>query len=152
MLVDVPAKSKSPPEPMRRPITSLVFFPSGQKCRLSSRGPARLKRSEKGGSLVMEAKALELLAVRHSGLLTQMPPTIWRDAFEVLLKEMRSARFLLPPVIKHHAASIAQQIVVPIFSPTDAPIARFEPADHSFSVIVGARKLVPVIALDQVGS
>src|SRR5437763_626227 len=44
--------------------------PSGQKCRLSSHRPARLKRSEKGCSLVMKAKALELLTLCHGGLLT----------------------------------------------------------------------------------
>jgi len=45
-----------------------LFFPSGQRCRLSSSDPARLKRGEKGRTLAVKAKAFELLTVCHRGL------------------------------------------------------------------------------------
>ena len=58
----------------------------------------------------------------------------------------------MPPAVERHATAIAQQIAVPIFAPADASVACLEGADAAFSVIVGTRKLLTIVALDQIRS
>ena len=47
-----------------------LFFPSGQRCRLSSNGPAFFEGNEQSLALVTKAKARELLALCTAGLLS----------------------------------------------------------------------------------
>jgi transposase len=57
-------------------LTWLKKKPSGQKRRLSSSLPARLKRGEKGCTLATKAKAFELLTLGPSGLFAETPPML----------------------------------------------------------------------------
>src|SRR5260370_8106647 len=59
---------------------------------------------------------------------------------------------LLPPDRVGHTASIAQQIGVPVLATTHAAILRLEPANAALHVVVGAGKVLPVVALHQVRS
>src|SRR5258707_2792989 len=57
---------------------------------------------------------------------------------------------LLPPSGIGDAAAVAQEIVIPVLTPTHAAILSLESANASFHVVVGTRKVLPVIALHQV--
>ena len=54
----------------RRVCEATYFFPSGQRCRLSSNGPAFFEGNEQSLALVTKAKARELLALSTAGLLS----------------------------------------------------------------------------------
>lgn len=99
-----------------------------------------------------KAEAFELLALGHRGLLAQTPPLLRRDLCKMQLKLMGLLRGLLPPVVERDATARAQQIAVPIFAPADAPVACLEGADAAFGVIVGTRKLLAIVAVDQIRS
>src|SRR5437899_2945954 len=105
-----------------------VFFPSGQKRRLSSSGPALFEGSEQGLALVMKTKAGELLALSDGGLSSQFPPADTVKPSGALLQVLLVGRILLPPSRIGHTAAVAQQIGVPVLATTHAAILRLEPA------------------------
>src|SRR5260370_37012298 len=57
---------------------------------------------------------------------------------------------LLPPDRVGHTASIAQQIGVPVLATTHPAILRLETANAALHVVIGAGKVLPVVALHQV--
>src|SRR6266550_1505504 len=61
------------------------------------------------------------------------------------------SRILLPPSGIRHVAPVAQQIGVPVLATTDAAILRLEPANAAFHLVVGAGKVLAVVALHQIG-
>src|SRR5713101_1241252 len=81
--------------------------PSGQRCRLSSSGPALFKGNEQGLALVTEAKARELLALSDAGLLSQFAPACTVKPGGALLQKLSMGRILLPPGCIRHAAPVA---------------------------------------------
>src|SRR5258706_2251091 len=58
---------------------------------------------------------------------------------------------VLPPLIIGDRAPVAQQIGIPVLTATDAAVARLEPTNTGFHVIVGAWELLLIVALHQVG-
>src|SRR5207245_835965 len=125
------------------------FFPSGQRCRLSRSGPALFEGSEQGLALVAKTKARELLALSAGGLLSQLAPTCTVKPSSALLQKFSMGRILLPPGRVGHTAPIAQQIGIPVLTTTHAAILCLEAANAALHVIVGARKVLPVVALHQ---
>src|SRR5258706_14006780 len=65
-------------------------------------------------------------AVEHGGLLDQLLPM---------------GGILLPPLVIGDRASVAQQIGIPVLAATDTTVARLEPTDTAFHVIIGAGEL-----------
>src|SRR6266567_1040085 len=59
-------------------------------------------------------------------------------------------RILLPPGGIGDGAAVAQEIALPVLAPTRAAILRLESANAAFQLVVGTRKVLPVIALHQV--
>src|SRR5437763_1285263 len=57
---------------------------------------------------------------------------------------------LLPPGRIGDTAPVAQQIGVPVLATTHTAILRLEPANTALHGAVGARKVLPVVALHQV--
>src|SRR6266849_3543531 len=95
----------------------------------SSSSPALLKRSEIGLALVTETKACQLFPLCGGSLTTELSPA---GAIE-------PGGLLFPPLVVGHTAPIAQQIVVPVLATADAAVARLEPTDAAFHLIVGTR-------------
>src|SRR6266700_1266365 len=124
--------------------------PSGQRCRLSRSGPVLFEGSEQGLALVTKTKARELLAVSDGGLPSQLSPAGTVKPSGALLQVLLVSRILLPPGRVGHTAPVAQQIRVPVLAATDTTILRFEPANAALHIIVGAGKVLPVVALHQV--
>jgi hypothetical protein len=54
-----------------------------------------------------------------------------------------------PPFLIGNASSIASHIAVPVFAPTDAPIPHFHGTNRPFQIIVGARKINLIVALNK---
>jgi hypothetical protein len=126
--------------------------PSGQRCRLSSTGPALFEGSKQGLANVPKPKARELLALSRFGLLAQFAPVGTVKPGSALLQKLSVSRILLPPGRVGHTAPITQQIGVPVLATTHAAILGLESANAALHVIVGAGKVLPVVALHQVGS
>src|SRR5260370_3316361 len=59
---------------------------------------------------------------------------------------------LLPPFVVHHRTHVAQQIGVPVLATTDAAIQCLDAANAALHVVVGAGKVLAVVALHQVGT
>ena len=97
-----------------------------------------------------ETKACQLLPLRDGGLATQLSPTGAIEPGSLLDELLTSGRILFPPLVIGHRTPIAQQIAVPVLTAADAAVARLEPADAAFHLIVGAREALPVVALHQV--
>src|SRR5712691_2243832 len=74
-----------------------LFFPSGQKCRLSSSSPAFFEGSEQGLALMTKAKARELLALRDGALPSQFAPAGPVQLGSALFQQLSMGRVLLPP-------------------------------------------------------
>src|SRR5216684_849643 len=129
-----------------------VFFPSGQRCRLSSSGPALFEGSEQGLALVTKTKARELLALSDGGLPSQFAPAGTVKPGGALFQVLAMGRILLPPGRVGHTAPVAQQIGIPVLATTHAAILRLEPANAALHVVLGAGKVLPVVALHQVRS
>ncbi len=106
--------------------------------------------SEQGLALVTKTKARELLAVSDGGLPSQLSPAGTVKPSGALLQVLLVSRILLPPGRVGHTAPVAQQIRVPVLAATDTTILRFEPANAALHIIVGAGKVLPVVALHQV--
>src|SRR5216683_1687635 len=126
--------------------------PSGQRCRLSSSGPALFEGSEQGLALVTKTKARELLALSDGGLPSQFAPAGTVKPGGALFQVLAMGRILLPPGRVGHTAPVAQQIGIPVLATTHAAILRLEPANAALHVVVGAGKVLPVVALHQVRS
>ena len=94
-----------------------------------------------------KAPHLELGPLLSTAVQTSRLPLVVTNSHESGLKD--GIPFALQTVIVGHAASIAQQIAIPILAPTDATVARFDRADVALHVIVGARKSGVVITEDQ---
>lgn len=97
-----------------------------------------------------ETKARELLPLRDGGLATKLSPPSAIEPGDLLDELLPPACILFPPLVIGNRAPIAQQIAVPVLATTDAALARLEPADAAFHLIVGAREALPVVALHQV--
>src|SRR5258708_10663349 len=126
------------------------FFPSGQRTRGSSGSPALLKRSEIGLALVTETKACQLLPLCGGSLATELSPAGAIEPGDLLDQLVAPGRILFPPLIVGHTAPVAQQIVVPVLATADAAVARLEPTDAAFHLIVGTREALPVVTLHPV--
>ena len=109
-----------------------------------------LKRSEIGLALVTEAKACQLLSLCSRSLTTELSPAGAIEPGGLLDQLLAPGRILFPPLVIGHTAPVAQQIVVPVLATADAAVARLEPTDATFHLIVGTREAHPVVALDQV--
>ncbi len=59
-------------------------------------------------------------------------------------------RILLPPGGIGDGAAIAQETAIPVLAPTHAAILCLQSANAAFQLVVGTRKVLPVIALHQV--
>src|SRR5260370_5044818 len=70
--------------------------PSGQRCRLSSSGPALFEGSEQGLALVTKTKARELLALSDGGLPSQFAPAGTDTPGGALFQKISMWRILLP--------------------------------------------------------
>ena len=117
--------------------------------RRSSPSPAFLERSEIGRPLMAEAKTLELFALGDGSLETHLPPPDPIKASGLLDQLILPSRILFPPVEIGYRTPIAQQVAVPVFSATDAAVARFEATNAPFHLVVGAWEILPVVALDE---
>src|SRR5260370_12530487 len=126
--------------------------PAGQRCRLSSSGAALFEGSEQGRALVTKTKARELLALSDGGLLAQFAKACTVKPGGALFQVLAMGRILLPPGRVGHTAPVAQQIGIPVLATTHAAILRLEPANAALHVVVGAGKVLPVVALHQVRS
>src|SRR5947209_16355409 len=116
----------------------------------SSGSPALLKRSEIGLALVTEAKACQLLSLCSRSLTTELSPAGAIEPGGLLDQLLAPGRILFPPLVVSHTAPVAQQIVVPVLATADAAVARLEPTDAAFHLIVGTREVRLVVALRQV--
>src|SRR6266700_6464797 len=122
-----------------------LFKPSGQTTRGSSSSPALLKRSEIGPALVTETKACQLLPLCGGSLTTELSPAGAIEPGGFLDQLLAPGRILFPPLVIGHRAPIAQQIAVPVLATADAAVARLEPTDAAFHLIVGTREALPVV-------
>ena len=111
-----------------------LFFPSGQRCRLSRNGPALFEGSEQGLALVTKTKARELLALSAGGLLSQLAPMCTVKPSSALLQKFSMGRILLPPGRVGHTAPIAQQLGIPVLATTHAAILRLEATNAALHV------------------
>jgi len=118
--------------------------------RRSSISPAPLERSEQSLALVTEAKARELLVLRDGGLVTELSPASTIEPGGLRDELLSPGRILLPPLGVGRRAPIAQQIGIPVLAATDTAVARLEPSDTAFHLIVGTWELLPIVALHQV--
>src|SRR5258708_39912408 len=116
---------------------------------MSRRGRAAFDGSGESVGLVTKTKAREVLALSAGGLLSQLAPMCTVKPSSALLQKFSMGRILLPPSRVGHPAPIAQQIGIPVLTTTHAAILCLEAADTAFHVIVGARKVLPVVALHQ---
>src|SRR5207245_10643969 len=116
----------------------------------SSRSPALLKRSEKSLALVTETKARQLLVLHDGGLATAFSPPSAIELGGQLDELLSPGRILLPPLVVGHTAPVAQQIRVPVLAGTSAAVACLESTDATFHLIIGAGKVLAVVALHQV--
>jgi len=55
-------------------------------------------------------------------------------------------------LIESHATAIAQEIAIPVFATTDAPVAGFDGVNEAFHVVIGPRLVRQVVTADQVGT
>src|SRR5713101_9098676 len=101
-----------------------LLKPSGQRCRLSSSGPALFEGSEQGLALVTKTKARELLALSDGGLPSQFAPAGTVKPGGALFQVLAMGRILLPPGRVGHTAPVAQQIGIPVLATTHAAILR----------------------------
>src|SRR5258708_1715058 len=118
---------------------------------MGSNGPTLFEGREQGLTLVAEAEARELLALSAGGLPSQLSPTNRVKLGGLLLQMLAVGHILLPPGGIGDTAPITQQIGVPVLATTHATILRLEAANAALHVVVGARKVLPVVALHQIG-
>src|SRR5260370_12683953 len=96
--------------------------PSGQRCRLSSIGPALFEGSEQGLALVTKTKARELLALSDGGLPSQFAPAGTVKPGGALFQALAMGRILLPPRRVGHTAPVPHQTGIPLLPTTHAAI------------------------------
>src|SRR5258708_7998950 len=119
---------------------------------MGSNGPTLFEGREQGLTLVAEAEARELLALSAGGLASQLSPTNRVKLGGLLLQMLAVGHILLPPGGIGDTAPITQQIRVPVLATTDPAILRLEAANAALHVVVGAWKVLMVVALHQVRS
>jgi hypothetical protein len=97
------------------------------------------------------AKAIVFEVFLLAGLVFRacQPPQCMWNASHTRTEIIRSSRLLALRFVLDHPPPLAQQVAVPVFPPTDAPIARLYCPDEPFQVIGRARKHQQVIAVDQ---
>src|SRR5712692_9255225 len=88
----------------------LKKIPSGQRCRLSSSGPALFEGSKQGLALVTKAKARQLLTLSNGGLPSQFAPTGMVKPGSALLQVLMVGRILLPPGRVSYTAPVARTV------------------------------------------
>jgi hypothetical protein len=98
---------------------------------------------------VAEAEALEERALSRFGFLPQFTPASAIQASSALLQLLTMSRILLPAGRVGTRAPLAQKIVVLVLAAADAAIPRLEPPNAAFELVVGASKLLAVVALHQ---
>ena len=122
------------------------------ECRSCGLGPAILQGRNNLLAFMAEAKALELLTLRDVRFFSCFFPLCSVYLSSSFLKLLPSLRFFIPPFIESNTSSIFKKIGIPVFSPTDASVSRFQFANASFCLIICSGKVFPIIALDQVWS
>jgi hypothetical protein len=97
---------------------------------------------------VAKAKALKLAAGGGFAGQALLSPS---DSIKMtrLPQKLLGALSVFPPVVESHTSSIAQQVTVPVLAATHATIASLDGANAPFHVIVGAGKILPIVALNE---
>ena len=94
-----------------------------------------------------ETKAREVLVLRDGLLATELSPPSALESGGQLDELLSPGRILLPPLVVGHTASVAQQRDVPVLAGTSAAVACLESTDATFHLIIGAGKVLAVVAL-----
>lgn len=92
---------------------------------------------------------LDLLLLPRSLLCASLPPACCRDTAHGILRPSQftgaGARF-----IQGNPHSVADQVAVPVFAATDAPVACFDAADEAFQIIFCLWKRGHIIAMENI--
>lgn len=98
-----------------------------------------------------EVKARALLMLDAWSLLTECSPASPITCGSSLDALLPPDGIVLPPLEGRDRASVAQERRIPVLAPAHAAGARFQSSDAAFHLVLGARNILPIVALHQRG-
>jgi hypothetical protein len=125
---------------------------SGKYPRSTSSQPLGFEPFEESFSMMAKTEAIKLFVMLGTGTASHRSSGAACHLPQMNLQLLNSLRVSTPPFIVGHATAITQHVTVPVLTPTNATIARFDGANAAFEIIVGARKVLHIVTAHPMGA